>query len=211
VTIGLAVIAGDMAFATADVIAFAGDSRSTVLLLPQAIFVTPQALLFNSSPYTDPEMPVGIAMFGDQMATFAIYGMASSRVSTTVLYPLSWAIGANVALTNNALALAFQSKLSPKAVATTEIVASVPQLIVAGFALGSPDNFSSQRSALFALGGWSAGLFTHGVMSLMFRYAAHEPEPEPKRPQAEWKLTPGLVSTSAERSVAPGFLVHGRF
>lgn len=204
----LLIAAGDLAFVVGDVVAFANDERDKVWLIPQAIFTTPQAASLNVLAYLEQDTPVGIAMFGDQVATFAIYGLANPELSTTALYPLSWAIGSNLALTNNAFALSLHSKLSSKAVATTEITAAVPQLVVAGFALGSPSNFPSQRPVLLALGGWSAALFTHGAMSLIFRHAAADAH-EPPEAGFDFHLTPGMVT--ADRQRAPGVFVHGKF
>src|SRR4051812_45921398 len=81
--IALGVAAGDVAFAVGDVVAFAADSRSTVWLLPQAIFTTPQAARSSVLAYIDPDTPVGLTIFADQLATFAMYGIANRRVSST--------------------------------------------------------------------------------------------------------------------------------
>jgi hypothetical protein len=212
VGIALAVAAGDLAFAVADVAAFAGDARSNAWLIPQAIYTPPQAALCNADAYISRGSLLGVCIFGDQLATFAIYGVAGRGVSTTALYPLSWAIGANIALTNNAVALTLRSKLASTSVATTEIAASVPQLVAASFAVGSARNFPSQRPVLLALGGWSAGLFTHGVMSLVLRHAApraYEPKTLDKDEQAGWSLSPSMVAV--DRSQAPGFVIYGKF
>ena len=212
VAVELALLAGDIAFSVADIAAYAGDARSNAWLIPQAIYTLPQAALCNAETYISSDSLLGVSIVGDQLATFAIYGVAGRGVSTTALYPLSWGIGANIALTNNAVALTLRSKLASKSVATTEIVASVPQLVVAGFAVGSARNFPSQRPVLLALGGWSAGLFTHGVMSLVLRHVApraYEPDDANKDEQAGWSLNPSVVAV--DRSRVPGFVIQGKF
>jgi hypothetical protein len=93
--------------------------------------------------------------------------------------------------------------------AFTEIAVSVPQLAVAGFALGSPGKVPSQRPELLALGAWSAALLTHGVLSLAFRDAA--PQCSLPAAHAEWSLTAGLIAADATERRAPGLVINGRF
>jgi hypothetical protein len=150
-----------------------------------------------------------VAIFADQLATFATYGKADRKISTTALYPLSWAIGSNLALTNNAMALALRSRLAPRGVAFTEIAVSVPQLAIAGFVVGSPSKVPSQRPELLALGAWSVALLMHGVLSLAFGDAA--PECSLPAAHAEWGLTPRLIGTDAAERRTPGFAIDGTF
>ena len=204
----LTIVVVDATFTVVDFVAFADDSRSNAWVIPQAILATPQAILFGGATHHDTDVPVGLCIAMNQLTAFALYGLASPRVSTSALYGLSWGIGANTALTNKAVALALHGEFPSRAMAITELVSSVPQIAVAGYALRTPDEFPRQRAAVLALGAWSSALFVHGALSLAF----YRPKPEPKAaptPQHTWRLTPGVVSS--DLAFAPGLVALGQF
>ena len=139
----------------------------------------------------------------DQLSAFSIYGLASPRVSTRALYGLSWGIGANTALSNNAVAMALEKMWLRPSVAITQLAFAVPQLAVAGYALHSPEDFPRQRAAVLTLGAWSSALFVHGVLSL----ALYRPKPLP--PQQTWRVVPSMIES--ELALAPAITAVGDF
>jgi len=193
---------GDMIFTVYDFVAFADEDRSNGWLIPQFIWTTPQAVLLNIEPFSSGELPLFLSVWTSQLSAFSIYGLASPDVSTSALYGISWAIGFNTALTTKVTALAVEREWSPRAIAITQLVAATPQLIVAGYALASPESIPRQRAAVLAFGGWSGALFAHGVASLiLFR-----PKPPPKAKQA-WQLAPSMLH--GEHGLAPGLVAFG--
>jgi hypothetical protein len=193
---------GDTVFTVYDFVAFADDDRSKGWLITQTVWATPQALLLGMDHFSFGAFPLGISIWADQLSAFGVYGLASPSVSTTTLYGLSWAIGANTAITTKAIALALDGEWSPRTIAITELVAAAPQLAVAGYALASPESIPHQRAAVLALGGWSSAILLHGVASLI--WYRPKPPPEPKR---AWQLAPGMLP--GERGLAPGLVAVG--
>lgn len=201
----------DSAFMIGDAVAAVDDARSNFWLLPQAVFLAPQAALLGIERYDDePFLPLGVSIVVAQLTAFPVYGLASPQVSTTALYGLSWGVGVNAALTNNAVALASRGKLASPIVAVSELAASVPQIAVAGFALHSPPDFPRQRAAVLALGAWSSALFVHGALSLAFyRPAPKQRSASHSAPPWSFTVAPGLVPS--EMAAAPGLMVLGAF
>ena len=205
----------DVTFTVADAVAAASDNRHNAWVIPQAVLSTPQAILFGVVEYDDNDfIPVALPIVINQLTAFASYGLASPRVSTTSLYGLSWGIGANAALTNNAVAAATAGRLFvPPSVAITELAFAVPQLAVAGYALHSPQDFPRQRAAVLALGAWSSALFVHGVLSLALYRAKPLPTPQ------SWHVFPSLIGSELGPAPAagptngrvPGLVLRGVF
>lgn len=205
----------DVTFTVVDAVAAANDSRHNAWVIPQAVLSTPQAILLGVVEYDDNDfIPVALPIVINQLTAFASYGLASQRVSTTALYGLSWGIGANAALTNNAVAAATAGNLFVRpSVAITELAFAVPQLAVVGYALHSPQDFPRQRAAVLTLGVWSSALFVHGVLSL----ALYRAKPRPT-PQA-WHVFPSLIgrelgpapAAGPSNGGAPGLVVRGVF
>ena len=180
----------DVTFTVADVVAAANDSRHNAWVIPQAVLSAPQAILLGVVEYDDHDfIPVALPIVINQLAAFASYGLASQHVSTTQLYGLSWGIGANAALTNNALAAASEGRIFVgRGVAITELAFAVPQLALAGYALHRPQDFPRQRAAVLTLGAWSSALFVHGMLSLALYRAKPRPTPQ------TWHVLPSIVA-----------------
>ena len=195
---------GDAVFTVYDGVAAGSDERSNGWLITQSIFTTPQAVFLGLGPhFVGPdELPLGIQIWLTQLSAFSIYGLASPRVSMPTLYGISWALGADLAITNQVAALSLQRRFSPPTQAITSIVASVPQLVVAGYALASPDSVPRQRAAVLALGGWSSALLLHGAASLVW----YRPAP-PVKPEQAIQLGPSMLQGA--RGLVPGLVASG--
>lgn len=205
----------DVTFTVADAVAAATDSRHNAWVIPQAVLSTPQTILFGVVEYDDNDfVPVALPIVINQLTAFASYGLASQGVSTTPLYGLSWGIGANAALTNNAVSAATEGRIFVgRSVAITELAFAVPQLAVAGYALHSPQDFPRQRAAVLTLGVWSSALFVHGVLSLALYRAKPPPTPQ------TWHVFPSLIGRELGPAPAagiatgrvPGLVLRGVF
>ena len=198
-------VLGNVVFSVYDFVAFADNDRSNGWLITQTIWASPQALLLNIEPFSFGEFPLFLHIWANQLSAFGIYGLASSRVSSTALYGLAWGIGFDTALTAKTTALALQGEWSPRSIAITQLVAATPQLIVAGYALASPESIPNQRAAVLALGGWSSAILVHGVASLIL----YRPKPAPKPAKQAWQLAPSVLQ--GERGLAPGLAAFGTF
>lgn len=199
----------DLTFTVVDAVAAASDSRHNAWVIPQAVLSAPQAILFGVVEYDDDNdfIPVAMPIVINQLTAFSVYGLASPRVSTTALYGLSWGIGADAALTNNAVSRALEGMFVKRSVAITELVFAVPQLAVAGYALHRPEDFPRQRAAVLTLGAWSSALFVHGVLSLALYRPKPLPSETPKKEQT-WHVVPSVIER--ELGPAPGVGVgHG--
>jgi hypothetical protein len=206
----LFVAVADATFVVGDVIAAADDSRSNVWVIPQAVVTTPQAVALSVGQVVDPYGPGETLATGvvDQLAAFSIYGLASPRVSTSTLYGISWGIGLDTAFSNAAIAGALEGQWSPRSLAVMQLVGSVPQMLVGGYALRSPQDFPRQRAAAVALGAWSSAVFVHGALSLAL-YRPEPGKPGPAKKQQSFHLVPSLVSDNL--ALAPGLVAMGCF
>jgi len=195
---------GDVVFTTYDLVALAGDERGSGWLVAQGIWATPQAVLLDIEPFDSAGIPLGVGIWLNQLTAFSLYGLWDKQASASSLYGISWAMGANAALTTHIAAAAFDGRFLPPSQAITALVASVPQMALALYAIESPESLSEQRQAVLLLGAWSAGIFSHGAASLFF----YRPKPPP-RAEATWKLTPTVLA--AQRGLAPALSVRGAF
>lgn len=220
VAVILVAFLSDLTFTVVNAVAATNDSRHDAWVIPQAVLSTPQAILFGVVEYDDDKdfIPVAMPIVINQLTAFSIYGLASPRVSTTALYGLSWGIGADAALTNNAVSHALGGMFVKRSTAITELVFAVPQLAVAGYALHSPEDFPRQRAAVLALGAWSSALLVHGVLSLALYRPKPLPSETPKKEQA-WFVMPSLIErelgpapgAGISRVGVPGLLMRGVF
>lgn len=124
-----------------------------------------------------PLLPASV--WGNQMATFAVWSMADQSVDVGSRYGVSWMIAANLTFSTGAIASAFSDCHCTKpwfaiptlAVTTGETIGSIYQAV----------NDEDHRAAWIGMSAWSGVLSLHAIGSLI-GYAVRSSEDTPQYP-----------------------------
>lgn len=158
-----------------------------------------------------PLMPASI--WGNQMASFAVWSMASPSVDVDARYGVSWMIGANLTFSTGAIASAFSE------CRCTKPWFAIPALLTtAGETIGSIYQSVKDvphRNAWIGMSAWSGVIMLHSAGSLISYYvqqakekpgypypAPYTPPPKP-RPAPPQPRPPLVVPTSGPGATVP--------
>lgn len=177
---------------------FAWMVAQTAVTSPQAVLGSVPMVLSQLEDRSDTAALFGVpflpaSVWANQMATFAVWSMASSSVDVGSRYGVSWMIAANLTFTTGAVASAFSDCHCTKpwfavptaAVAVGETIGSVYQAV----------NDVPHRAAWIGMSAWSGVLSLHAAGSLISYYVQtakesvdypytppYEPPPRPRPP-----------------------------
>lgn len=233
--VGIGLVAGflgaDIAFAANGLIAAdKGVLARDGWITAQVIVTVPQTLLFNtlllgmgtseSRTPGDLALMVGLVptIAVSALTTHGIWAAAETRAPADALAGVSVLVGTNVALTSSLLGRAITGRLHSRWAGVVEMAATAPGI---GIGVYESSFRRDQQAAWIALTAWNAGLFVHGVASVIadqtdksdWKKQDEEERERAKKGTAAWRLpvtvAPGVVSDGVGR--APGVVVAGVF
>lgn len=154
----------------------------------QTIVTAPQAILghvpmvFGAVEKNDSEIAalfLPASIWGNQMATFGAWSIASQRVRPGPRYGVSWLIGADLPLSTAALASFFnENGYGRPWLSVSELIICTPQVVLGTYeAVHEPGS----RAGWVSIAAWSGALAVHGTVSLIL-HVTHKPESEPVVP-----------------------------
>lgn len=211
----------DLTFATYNiVVASQAELPSKGWAIAETVLTIPQTLVFNpffagleASEKDSPWLVLLMVptMGVSALTTHGIWSLASDTVHPGTLVGVSAFIGANATMTVGAVGMAFDGRLSNRAVGVAQIVCTLPQVILGGYEIGTraPD-----RAGWIGLTAWSGTLLLHGIASSIWGGrrshdddAAPPPPPPPPSPAGDPQKPPLLVPASIH--FAPTMLSNG--
>lgn len=186
VTLVGAAFGADVAFTAYDI----GKARKNVepdvkWMTAQTIVTSPQAVLghvpmvFASVDKNDGEIAglfLPASIWGNELATYGAWSLASKEVKPGPRYSVSWLIGADLPLTTGAISSLFTDEHYAKPwLSISEIALCSPQVALGVYqGIHDPTN----RAGWIGIAAWSGTLAVHGVVSLALSIA-HKPTDEP--------------------------------
>ncbi len=204
------IVLTDVTYVTIDTVYAARPTRPPhEIAIVEAGVATPQAVLgyglttFVGARERDswaPAVSAGITTIPSFMLVHGVWGGATNRADAGALYGVSWATGADAALTSGAIGRAIAGHLGGTTFGELELVATVPQIAVATQQAATPSIGST--AGWIALDVWASALFVHGVASVVAGDVPEERLPSmPPAPNAP--LAPDGAPVPADRPLAP--------
>ncbi len=189
VTLVGAAFGADVAFTAYDV----GKARKNIepdtkWMTAQTIVTAPQAVLghvpmvFASVERHDDEVAglfLPLSIWGNELATYGAWSLASTEVKPGPRYSVSWLVGADLPLTTAAFSSFFSEEHYARPwLSISEIALCSPQVAL-GVYQGIHD--PANRSGWIGIAAWSGTLAVHGAVSLVLSLT-HKPVEEPVEP-----------------------------
>ncbi|HEY8077309.1 MAG TPA: hypothetical protein VIF62_24455 [Labilithrix sp.] len=171
IVLGIAVT--DIAYVTIDSVYAASPERPPhEIAIVEAGVAAPQAVIgyglttfigANEKASWGDAVSAGITTIPSFMLVHGVWGGTTKHADAGALYGVSWATGADAALTSAVVGRALSGHLGGTTFGVFEMIATAPQIAVATQQAATPSIGS--KAGWIALDAWAGALFVHGVAS----------------------------------------------